>query len=76
MGLRDWFRRFVSKVKEVFGIYDKYTDFTATAYFSDGAEMTFTGRPWGNEFELFKYNADTYAYAVSMNMSGSFWRFT
>ncbi|CAG9954770.1 unnamed protein product [Clonostachys rosea f. rosea IK726] len=64
MGLRDWFRRFVSKVKEVFGIYDKYTDFTATAYFSDGAEMTFTGRPWGNEFELFKYNADTYAYAI------------
>ncbi|KAI9166494.1 hypothetical protein HJFPF1_02597 [Paramyrothecium foliicola] len=73
MGLRNWFRRFVSKVKEVFGVYDKYTEFTATAYFSDGGSMTFTGRPWGGDFDLFKYNAEEYAYAISMNMTGSFW---
>jgi hypothetical protein len=73
MGLRDWFRRFVSKVKEVFGVYDKYRDFEAVAYFPDGSEAIYTGKPWGYEFELFKALVEDEAFAVRLNMQGSFW---
>ncbi len=73
MGIRDWFRRFVSKVKETFGIYDKYTDFEAMAWFPDGAEASYKGKPWGYEFELFKELVEEDAYAIRLNMNGSFW---
>lgn len=75
MGLRSWFRRFVSKVKEVLGIYDKYDDFECEAYFDDGSVFTYTGHPWGSAFEEFKRYAASNANAVRMNMSGSFWSF-
>jgi len=75
MGFRSFFRRFVSKVKEVLGIYDKYNDFKADAYFSDGGVATFRGKPWGSAFEHFKYFVAEDAYAIEMNMKGDFWRF-
>jgi len=74
MGLRAWFRRFVSKVKEFFGVYDKYNDYRADAFFDDGSDMTYTGNPWGSGFESFKRVAGENAYKVQMNMSGSYWR--
>lgn len=74
MGLRGWFRRFVSKVKETLGIYDKYSDFEAEALFPDGSEAKYTGKPWGYEFELFKALVEEEACAVKMNMHGSFWQ--
>lgn len=75
MGLRSWFRRFVSKVKEVLGIYDKYDDYVAEAFFEDGSSMKYTGKPWGDNFDRFKQFANMYAYSITMNMTGSFWRF-
>lgn len=56
-------------------MYNKYDDFVATAYFSDGGVMTYSGRPWGGGFEEFKAVARDYASHVTMNMTGSFWRF-
>jgi hypothetical protein len=75
MGLRNWFRRFVSKVKELLGVYDKYSDYKAEAHFPDGSSAVYLGKPWGWEFELFKEMAREEAYGVSMNMTGSYWRF-
>jgi hypothetical protein len=72
MGFRSFFRRFVSKVKEVLGIYDKYNDFKADAYFSDGGVATFRGKPWGSAFEHFKYFVAEDAYAIEMNVR-AFW---
>jgi len=74
MGLRSWFRRFVSKVKEFCGVYNKYNDYQADAYFDDGSVMTYTGHPWGKGFEQFKKFAGQNAYVVEMNMNGSYWR--
>lgn len=75
MGLRDWFRRFVSKVKEILGIHDKWNDYVAEAFFDDGGRMRYTGKPWGYEFDMFKNTAQRYAWRVTMNMTGSFWTF-
>jgi hypothetical protein len=55
MGFRSFFRRFVNKAKKLPGIYDKYNDFEAYAYFSDGGVATFRGKSWGTVFEHFKY---------------------
>jgi len=75
MGCRDWFRRFVSKVKEILGVYDKYNDFKAIAYFPDGSEAMFEGKPWGSSFRMFQNLVEEEACGVWMNMKGSFWRF-
>jgi len=75
MGLRDWFRRFTSKVKDILGIYNKWDDYKCTALFSDGSWVVFSGKPWGDEFNTFKNLAESYAYCIEMNMTGSFWRF-
>ncbi|KAH8201424.1 hypothetical protein TruAng_004424 [Truncatella angustata] len=75
MGLKAWFQRFVSKVKELLGVHDQYNDFRAIAFFTDGSQMVYTGKPWGSAFEQFKNHAGEYAYAVQLNMTGSFWKF-
>ena len=75
MGLRNWFRRFRSKVYDTFGVYDKYNDFTADAILVDGSEVHFQGRPWTSEFNQFKEIVEEHAYAVKVNMKGSFFSF-
>jgi hypothetical protein len=60
-------------VKETFGVYDKYRDFEAEALFYDGSEAKYTGKPWGYEFRLFRALVEEEAYAVRLNMHGSFW---
>jgi hypothetical protein len=76
MGFRSWFRRFVSKVKEVLGIHDKWNDFVAEAFFEDGGRSRYTGKPWGAEFDMFKNMAQVNAWKVTMNMTGDFCSFS
>lgn len=75
MGFRSWFRKFVSKVKDLLGIYDKYNDFRAEAIFPDGGEMVYEGKPWGPHFEAFKKLAGEEAVSMRMNMTGGFWEY-
>jgi len=75
MGIGTWFRRFVAKVQDLLGMRCKYDDYRADAYFPDGGSMTYVGRPWGGAFEQFKAIARDEAVSVTMNMTGSFWRF-
>ncbi len=74
MAFRSWFRKFVSKIKELLRVHDKYNDFFAEAYFEDGSSMVYTGKPWGHHFEMFKEVAQE-ASGVYVSMTGSFWRF-
>jgi hypothetical protein len=76
MGLRDWCRRFMYKVREVLHMYNAYDDFECEAYFEDGASLTYTGRPWGQAFQKFNRVVNQEAVYVEMNMTGSFWRFS
>lgn len=38
--------------------------------------MTFTGRPWGEAFREYNSYVRDNAYYVTMNMQGSFWKFS
>jgi hypothetical protein len=76
MGLRDWCRRFMYKIREILHIYNPYDDFTCEAYFEDGGSLTFTGRPWGPVFREFNRVVNEEAVYVEMNMTGSFWKFS
>jgi hypothetical protein len=75
MGIRSWFRKFISKINEMLGMHDKYNDFKCTAYFDDGGVFTYQGKPWGVEFEEFKRFVSKEANVVEMNMNGGFWKF-
>jgi len=75
MGLRNWWRQFIHKVQEILGIHSKYDDFCCEATMEDGGVATFTGRPWGPSFEMFKSYASMNAVEIRMNMGGSFWTF-
>jgi hypothetical protein len=76
MGIRDWFRRFASKVRDILGMDNPYDSFRCDAYFLDGGVMTFTGKPWGEAFRNFNTYVAHNAYYVTMNMQGSFWKFS
>jgi len=76
MGIRDWFRRFTSKIRDILGMNNPYDDFKCDAYFLDGGVMTFTGRPWGEAFRKYNSYVRDNAYYVTMSMQGSFWKFS
>jgi hypothetical protein len=75
MGVRDWYRRFMSKIREILDLDDPYDSFRCDAYFEDGGVMTFTGKPWGEPFRVFNSYVMQHAVWVQMNMQGSFWKF-
>lgn len=75
MGIRSWFRRFTSKIRDILGMDNPYDSFRCDAVFPDGGTMTFTGRPWGKPFVAFNSHVRDYAMYVTMNLEGSFWKF-
>ena len=76
MGLKDWCRRFMYKVREILRIHNDFDDFMCEAYFDYGDSLTFTGRPWGPVFQEFNRVVNEEAIWVEMNMTGSFWKFS
>lgn len=78
MGFRSWLRKIYIRVREKLnwpGYSDgRYDNFHAEVYFTNGAYMEWSGRPWGSEWERFKRMMEIENVAsVKANMSGEFW---